>query len=657
MKSMQTKLTLMVLIIVIVSMCTLGGLNYWRAHSIVSENITEGMKTSAENNAKDIGNWLGTRKSELTLLAALPVIQNGVPEDILPVLQSIAKGNNTYLLISYVDPQGIALTSQGAKLNVSERDYFQKAIGGNPFISDPMIGKSTGRPLTVISIPVKKDNQVTGVIYGAIDMETIEKKVLDIKAGQTGYAFVVQGDGLRIIHPDKEKAMKYNPLKDTGISPEEKDLNERMLKGESGIEQLVDNGNDRFVAYAPITGVNWSMALEVPVAEVTGVVSSLKTISFATIIVVLIVAGLFIIWVARRIAKPIQKLEMAANRIAAGDLSQIEVDVESNDEIGRLGHSFEQMAQSLRGLIQKVQGATEQVSASSEQLTASSGQAAQAANQVAQAITDVAAGAENQLKAVDETTNIVEQLSAGVQEVAANASNVAATAQQTSAAAQEGGKAVQQVTVQMTQIEKAVDGSAQLVIKLGERSKKIGAIIDTISGIAGQTTLLALNAAIEAARAGEQGRGFAVVANEVSKLAEQSQEAAKQIAEMIGEIQNDTDRAVKAMNEGTNEVKTGTEVVNDTGRTFEAIVGLIGKVSDQVNDISAAIEQMAAGSQNIVASVKDIDRISKQSSAHTQTVSAATEEQLASMQEIASSSQALAALAQNLQSEVNKFRV
>lgn len=657
MKSIQTKLTLMVLAIVIVSMCILGGLNYWRAESIISENITNGMKTSAESNAKDIGDWLGMRKSELIMIAALPTVQSGVLENIIPILKSAAKANDAYTLVSYVDIQGNAFTSQGAKLKVMERDYFQQAISGKIFISDPMIGKSTGRPLTVISIPVKKDNQVTGVIYGAIDMETIEKKVLNIKVGQTGYAFVVQGDGLRIIHPDKEKAMKYNPLKDTGILPEEKDLNERILKRESGIARFNDKGNDRFVAYAPIPGVDWSVAMEVPVAEVTGVVSSLKTISLVTIIAVLIVCGLFVVWFARRIAKPIQKLETAANRIAAGDLSQTKVDVTSNDEIGRLGHSFEQMAQSLRGLIQKVQGATEQVSASSEQLTASSGQAAQAANQVAEAITDVATGAENQLKAVDETTNIVEQLSAGVQEVAANASNVAATAQQTSAAAQEGGKAVQQVTRQMTQIEKAVDGSAQLVVKLGERSKKIGAIIDTISGIAGQTTLLALNAAIEAARAGEQGRGFAVVANEVSKLAEQSQEAAKQITEMISEIQNDTDKAVKAMNEGTREVKTGTEVVNDTGRTFKEIVNLIGKVSDQVNDISAAIEQMAASSQNIVTSVKDIDTISKQSSAHTQTVSAATEEQLASMEEIASSSQALANLAQNLQSEVTKFRV
>ncbi len=93
--------------------------------------------------------------------------------------------------------------------------------------------------------------------------------------------------------------------------------------------------------------------------------------------------------------------------------------------------------------------------------------------------------------------------------------------------------------------------------KLGERSQDIGQIVETIAGIAGQTNWLALNAAIEAACAGEQGRGFAVVAEELRKLAEQSQEAAKRIATLIGEVQQDTTQAVNAMEQGTKEVVMG----------------------------------------------------------------------------------------------------
>lgn len=216
---------------------------------------------------------------------------------------------------------------------------------------------------------------------------------------------------------------------------------------------------------------------------------------------------------------------------------------------------------------------------------------------------------------------------------------------------------MEQANEQMIHIEKAVTNSAEIVANLGERSKEIGQIVDTISGIAGQTNLLALNAAIEAARAGEQGRGFAVVAEEVRKLAEQSQEAAKHIAVLIGEIQEDTQHAVSAMADGTQEVQRGTEAVNTAGKAFLEIAGLIETVSGQVGDIAAAIQQMAGGSQQLVSSVKDIDTLSRDIAEQTQTVSAATEEQTASMEEIASSSHELAQMAEKLQTAIAKFRI
>ena len=361
--------------------------------------------------------------------------------------------------------------------------------------------------------------------------------------------------------------------------------------------------------------------------------------------------------VTRSITAPLQLLVTACKELASGDFRAKPRAVQRRDEIGQVADALVEMRENVRIVLNQVNVSTEQVAASAEELTASTEQSAQATVQVATTITEVAAGAAKQTSAVDSTTSVVEQMSAGIQQVAVNANAVSGMADKTTNAASQGDKAVDAAINQMKNIERSVSSSAQVVAKLGERSKEIGQIVDAISGIAGQTNLLALNAAIEAARAGEQGRGFAVVAEEVRKLAEQSQEAAKQIANLISEIQTETDSAVVAMDDGTREVKIGTEVVNTAGQAFKEIVSLIAEVSSQIREISAAIQQMASGSQQIVASVRNIDSISKEIAGQTQTVSAATEEQSASMEEIAASSQALANMAEELQNAVRKFSV
>lgn len=362
-------------------------------------------------------------------------------------------------------------------------------------------------------------------------------------------------------------------------------------------------------------------------------------------------------YISRIIVEPLKEMLSCIAKDENGYITIKKVNVRSSDEVGELGTVLNEFTEQVRKVIEGVANSAEQLAASSEELTASAEQSAQATNQVAVSISEVAQGTEEQAKAVGETSTVLEHISENIRQVAANADVMTGTSEKAAAAAQHGGKSVKTAVEQMDNIERTVSGTAQVVSKLGERSKEIGQIVDTISGIASQTNLLALNAAIEAARAGEQGRGFAVVAEEVRKLAEQSQEAAKKIAVLIGEIQVETDRAVTAMEDGTREVKTGAEVVNAAGETFTEIVNLVSQLSGQVRDITAAIQQVAAGSQQIVTSVKAVDRLSREMAGQTQNVSAATEEQSASMQEIASSSQSLAKMAQELQDTINSFKV
>lgn len=378
---------------------------------------------------------------------------------------------------------------------------------------------------------------------------------------------------------------------------------------------------------------------------------------FGIIIITALLAGSGIVLMVRKdIVTSMRRLLAASKEIANGNLRVI-VDIKSKDELGELAQATNQMVGNMKNLISQIQHTAEQVAASSEELTANADQASQVTQTIAKSITDVSELSTKQVDAVNSATEGIGQMSAGINESATSVGQAAQHMEKTVTLADEGNRTIENAVQQMHSIENTVNRSAEVVTKLGERSKEIGQIVDTISGIAGQTNLLALNAAIEAARAGEMGKGFAVVAEEVRKLAEQSQDAAKQIAQLISEIQQDTGEAVVAMDQGTQEVRAGTGVVTEAGESFVKILEMVTTVNGQANAVAKIMAEMTNDTNQIVDAAQKIDHSTKTVAAEAQSVSAATEEQSASMEEIASASRNLANLAQELQMATTKFKL
>lgn len=374
------------------------------------------------------------------------------------------------------------------------------------------------------------------------------------------------------------------------------------------------------------------------------------------IFIAIVVSALIAYFFSRQISSAVGEALRVSEKVAQGDL-RVTGQISTQDELGTLIRGYNKTVENLKHLIRQIQNTSEQVAASSEQLTASADQSAQVTQQIAQNIGEVSGASDDQLHAVEKTAQAIEKISAGVEEVSANLQMSAGNAEKAASRAHEGTLSIEKAIVQMNTIDVTVTNSSQVVMTLGERSKEIGQIVETISGIAGQTNLLALNAAIEAARAGEMGKGFAVVAEEVRKLAEQSQEAAEKIATLISSIQGETEKAVAAMEEGTKEVKLGAEVVNEAGTAFTEIAQMAASVSKQVKGISETMDSVSGRTEEIVDSIQSIDRASRNVSGEAQTVAAATQEQSAAMEEIAASSKALAGLAQGLQEEAHKFTI
>jgi methyl-accepting chemotaxis protein len=251
----------------------------------------------------------------------------------------------------------------------------------------------------------------------------------------------------------------------------------------------------------------------------------------------------------------------------------------------------------------------------------------------------------------------MEEMAVGISRIAESSSTVSEASVETAKEAAAGNEAIQKVVYQMDSIRASVTSSSQAVKELGMRSQEIGQIVGAITDIADQTNLLALNAAIEAARAGEHGRGFAVVADEVRKLAEQSRVSADQIANLITEIQEDTNRVVLAIEKGNAEVDSGIRVVEAAGEAFEKILNSVQHVADQIQEVSAAAEEMSASTEEVTASVEEMSRIARDSSQHSQSVVGASEEQLGIINEISASVQSLSVMAKELHDVVKQFKL
>ncbi len=548
----------------------------------------------------------------------------------------------------------VARSDDGPLTNVSDRNFFKLGMQGQPeVISEVLVSKDNGHLIAVLAAPIRDffNNNVTGVIQGTVELAVLNDFVKTLSNDEVT-AFILDQDGKLLAHPTKNM---QKPEERTDFSSYS--FAKNGLSGQSGSEEVTINDQKLLISYVKNEKSGWLICTEVPyhVINASSINGAIQTSFIGLLLIALTGAAAF--YLSTIATKPILALVAAANQVAKGDLTIKRLEATSKDELGLLADAFNTMVLNLTQLIRQIQGNAELVAASSEQLNASSEQSAQAANQVASSITEVAQSAEQQRLVVDSASGIVTRMSENVSSIAANAGAVSEQSALTAVTAQEGGIAIQNAVNQMTELEATVNSTAKEVTELGERSKEIGQIVNTISGIAGQTNLLALNAAIEAARAGEQGRGFAVVAEEVRKLAEQSQVAAKQIEALIRDIQNETDKAVQTMNSGNSKVKTCTIVVNEAGTAFQKIIDMIAELSQQVKEITVAIQHTEGGSHQIVAAVENIAALTNTMTDEAQTVSAATEEQSAAMQEIASSSQNLSNMAAELQEAIGKFRI
>jgi len=376
-------------------------------------------------------------------------------------------------------------------------------------------------------------------------------------------------------------------------------------------------------------------------------------IVLAIMVAILIVTSLVI---TKAITNPLDTMINILDNLRKGDFRESHLDTGRGDEFGFMAVALRDMRTTISKLLNQTANSAEQLAASSEELTASAHQSAQASEQVAQSVTNSASAVVEQQQQLGEAMESIDRAVVSISNLNKTTQSVSKHVGTANDEAAAGTQAVEDAVNQIISVEKIVNDSALTVDKLGERSKEIGQIVEAISGIAEQTNLLALNAAIEAARAGEHGRGFAVVSEEVRKLAEESQEAAQKIAQLIGDIQNDTTTAVDSMQKGNAAVRRGTESVEKLRDTFKLIQDSSDNVVKEVGVMVGELDVVSKATDTIRDKTNIISEKSAGVSSEMESVSAASEEQSASAEEIASASDELSKLAQGLQNSLQVFQ-
>ena len=536
-------------------------------------------------------------------------------EERVALLKKEAVQNASIVELDITDLQG-TFYYDGGTVQVADRLWFQTALSGKDFISEPYIERANHTLVITLAVPIyDEDDDICAVLSADIPGLRLRDNIKDIVIGQTGNCYIIGPTGTSIADQDAELITRMsNASEEAKTDPSMVSIGAFETKAMASTEPVIGSytyeGVSKVAAAAKMHTADWTVVINAPYEEFMGEVNALSRwlLTIGTLILITVLGIVY--FIATQMVKPVQLAANALKNIAQGegDLT-VRLPISGNDEVTDVCEYFNETIEKIGTSIRTVDTNSDTMADIGNDLASNMTQTASVVHEISANIDGVKQQALTQSTSVTETAATIEEIIRTIRQLNNSIEAQAASVTQSSASVEEMvaniaaiGKTLDRTDEAIKSLVSATDeGKGTLVTsndvtqKITEESGSLMEASSVIQHIASQTNLLAMNAAIEAAHAGEAGKGFAVVADEIRKLAEDSAAQGKAITATLKTL--------------SGEIETLSASSKTVEEKFTAIFNLVEQVKDMSTRLTEAMKEQENGSKEVLGAIKKINEV------------------------------------------------